>query len=105
VVVVFGYEPHLAEREVKDYRDALRELGERNTSAAVEEAKRAGVEAVAEVLDQRPAEALLHAAAEHDARMIVVGSHGERPFTAAILGATPHRLVHLSDRPVLIVRA
>ncbi len=103
LVAVFGYEPRLAERQVKDYRDALHEIGEGHTSAAVEKAKAAGVEAVAEVIDQRAAEALLHAATEHDARMIVVGSHGERPLAAAVLGATPHRLVHLSERPVLVV--
>ena len=51
LVAVFGYEPQLAEREVKDYRDALHELGERHTGAAVEKAKAAGVEAVAEVID------------------------------------------------------
>jgi nucleotide-binding universal stress UspA family protein len=105
LIAVFGYEPRLAEREVKDYRDALQELGEGHTRSAVETAKSAGVEAVAEVIDRRAAEALMHAASEHDARMIVVGSHGERPLAAALLGSTPHRLVHLSDRPVLVVRA
>ena len=35
----------------------------------------------------------------------VVGTSGERPLTAAILGSTPHRLVHLSKCPVLVVHA
>ena len=105
LVVVFGYEPRLAEREVKDYRDALHEVGDRHTASAVARAKAAGIEAGAEVVDLRAAEALLQAADKHDARMIVVGSHGERPLTAALLGSTPQRLVHLSERPVLVVRA
>jgi nucleotide-binding universal stress UspA family protein len=40
-----------------------------------------------------------------DARMIVVGSYGEKPLRGAIIGSTPHRLLHLSERPVLVVRA
>jgi len=36
--------------------------------------------------------------------MIVVGSYGEKPLRGAILGSTPHRLLHLTERPVLVVR-
>ena len=39
----------------------------------------------------------------HDARMIVVGTYGESPIKGAILGSTPHKLLHLSERPVLVV--
>ncbi len=106
LVVVFGYHaPPLTEREVADHREALHELGERETGAALEEATAAGVSATKEVVQARPAEALVQVADEHDARMIVVGSYGERPITGALLGSTPHRLVHLSERPVLVVRA
>ena len=38
--------------------------------------------------------------------MIVVGSYGERPLKGAIIGSTAQkRLLHLSERPVLVVRA
>jgi nucleotide-binding universal stress UspA family protein len=56
------------------------------------------------VVEKGPAEALAELAGERNADMIVVGSHGERPIAAAILGSTPHRLLHLSSRPVLVVR-
>jgi nucleotide-binding universal stress UspA family protein len=105
LVVVFGYSPGLAERQVADHRQALHELADRETAKGVETAKAAGLDAVAAAVGERPAEALVHVADEHDARMIVVGSYGERPITGAILGSTPHRLVHLSERPVLVVRA
>ena len=36
--------------------------------------------------------------------MIVVGSHGESPLKGAIIGATPYKLVQLSETPVLVVR-
>ena len=37
--------------------------------------------------------------------MIVVGTHGEAPFAGAILGSVPHKLLHRSKRPVLVVPA
>ena len=37
------------------------------------------------------------------ARMIVVGTHGEHPLTGAVLGSVPHKLLHLSHVPVLVV--
>ena len=35
---------------------------------------------------------------------IVVGSYGERPLKALLVGSTPHKLLHLTDVPVLVVR-
>jgi len=29
---------------------------------------------------------------------------GETPLKAVVIGSTPHRLVHLTDTPVLVVR-
>jgi nucleotide-binding universal stress UspA family protein len=55
--------------------------------------------------ERETAEGLIEVADEHDARMIVVGSHGERPLKSALVGSTPTRLLHLSERPVLVVRA
>jgi len=54
--------------------------------------------------EQPSAEALIAVAEEHDARMIVVGSYGERPLKSALVGSTPTRLLHLAERPVLVVR-
>lgn len=104
LVVVFGYAPRIVEREAKDYMDALEEIGAKATSEAVARATEAGVAAEAVVIGERAAEALISVADQRDASMIVVGSHGERPIAAAILGSTPHRLLHLSSRPVLVVR-
>ena len=39
----------------------------------------------------------------NDARAIIVGSYGESPLKSAILGSTPHRLLHDAHRPVLVV--
>ena len=52
---------------------------------------------------ERPVDALIAEAEARDARAIVVGSYGESPIKGAILGSTPHKLLHLSTRPVLVV--
>ena len=37
--------------------------------------------------------------------MIVVGSYGDPPLKGMILGSTPNKLLHLAERPVLVVPA
>jgi nucleotide-binding universal stress UspA family protein len=61
------------------------------------------VEAEVQLVQKRPSAALTELAEREDARMIVVGTYGESPIKGAILGSTPHKLLHLSDRPVLVV--
>jgi nucleotide-binding universal stress UspA family protein len=105
LTVVFGFDANPVGGEALDYWDALREHGKRTLTKAVEEAKKAGVEVETVVAEEAPADALSDLARERDASMIVVGSRGERPIAAALLGSTPHRLLHLSERPVLVVRS
>ncbi|HEY8583408.1 MAG TPA: universal stress protein [Capillimicrobium sp.] len=106
VVVAFGYEPPGALGEERGAaRQAVRELGERVTSHALARAQAEGVEAELALVDAAPVDALLQLADERDARMIIVGSYGEHPLKGAILGSTPHKLLHLAERPVLAVPA
>jgi len=69
----------------------------------MEATRAAGVDAQVELLDQKPVDALLNLAERRDARFIVVGSYGESPLRGAVLGSTPHKLLHLSERPVIVV--
>lgn len=55
------------------------------------------------LVPRRPTEALLGLVDERDARMIVVGTASERPLTGVILGSVPHKLLHRSPVPVLVV--
>ena len=57
------------------------------------------------MVPKRGTEALVDAADERDARMIVVGSYGDSPLKGVILGSTPNKLLHLADRPILVVPA
>ena len=38
-------------------------------------------------------------------RFIVVGSYGESPIKGAIVGSVPHKLLQISETPVVVVRA
>jgi nucleotide-binding universal stress UspA family protein len=103
LVVVFGYGIPLPERQSADYRDALHELGQKFIREAGERADAAGVTVESELVFEKAAQALADAAVKHDARVVVVGAHGEGPIRGALLGSTAHKLLHLSERPVLVV--
>jgi nucleotide-binding universal stress UspA family protein len=106
VVVVFAYAPGgYGGGEVPEQRRAVEEFGENVTQEAVEAAKSAKVDCKVEMINEHPHDALITIGDKHDARMIVVGSHGDNPIKGAIIGATPYKLVQMSDRPVLVVRA
>lgn len=89
--------------ELRAHRDALMEIGQHALDRAVEHARQHGVETEIRLVDAKPAQALLQVADEVDATVIVVGTTGESPLRSAMLGSTPHKLLHLSTRPVLCV--
>ena len=104
IVVGFGYEPGGYGEEHAAHREEVRKFGERITAAALARDRRGGRSRRAvELVAERPVDALISLAESHDARAIVVGTHGEHPAKAAFLGSTPHRLLHVSSRPVLVV--
>ena len=102
VVIAFGYELNPVAGELHDYHAALKELAtKRLTEATALAADDADVEAV--IVEKAPAAGLVALADERDARVIVVGTRGESPIRGALLGSTPHKLLQLSNRPVLVV--
>ncbi len=106
LVVVFAAAPGgYGGGEVPEQRKAVEEFGQKVTQEAVDAAKAAKVDCTVEMINEHPHDALITAGDKHDARMIVVGSHGDHPVVGAIIGATPYKLVQMSDRPVLVVRA
>ena len=103
IVVAFGAGVYPI-GEDSDHERLLRERGTGLADEALAAIRAAGVsECEAAVVDARPAEALLRVAADRGARMIVVGTQGEHPLTGAVLGSVPHKLLHLSQVPVLVV--
>jgi nucleotide-binding universal stress UspA family protein len=105
VIFVFAYWTNPAGGDVAEMLTALRELGEGHLRGAQALAEAAGVSGRGELANAVPSVGLVELADRHDARMIVVGSYGEAPLKGALVGSTAHKLVHLSERPVLVVRA
>ena len=105
-MITYGYAPpgNVGE-EFKQHREALIELGRKMTGEAKSQAAAAGVDAQVELVEEHGAAALLSVAERHGARFIVVGTYGESPLKGAILGSTPHKLLHLSKVPVVVVPA
>jgi nucleotide-binding universal stress UspA family protein len=106
LVIGYGVEPPgFVGEEYKEHRRALEEMGNRATAAALDRAQAGGVDAEVALVSEKPAPALISLAKKHGARFIVVGTYGESPLRGAMLGSTPHKLVHLSDVPVVVVPA
>ena len=104
IVIVFAFEiPAAYGGETGDYRRAVRQLAEQAAAKAAERVAQAGVEHEVDLIPERPAEGLVHAAERHGASLIVVGTHGEHPLAGAVLGSVPHKLLHVSRVPVLVV--
>lgn len=105
VTVAFGYEVNPMAGEVQDYAAALRELAHKRVeeAAGIAAAEHGQIDAV--LIEKSAAQALTDLADERDARLIVVGSHGESPIQGALIGSTSHKLLHIANRPVLVVPA
>ncbi len=80
--------------------------GEAVVEKIVADLKAAGVSAEGEIREANfghIAAAILHAAHDHDARMVVLGSHSRTDLPRIPLGSVASRLLHTASRPVLIV--
>jgi nucleotide-binding universal stress UspA family protein len=104
LILAFASHTNPGGGEVADAATAIHERAEAVLEAALEQARAAGVSARAEVVHGRPHEALATLAEEQGAQLIAVGSYGERPLRALIVGSTPPRLMHVTSVPVLVVR-
>ena len=104
LVLVYGAAPPggMGE-EARSHREALMEMGRSATARALDKAESAGVTTTVRLVLAKPAEALIQVGDELDATVIVVGTEGDSPIRGALLGSTPHKLLHLTNRPVLCV--
>jgi nucleotide-binding universal stress UspA family protein len=103
---------HLREREMGVKTGAL--LPDETTdqanaavAASVEVFAQAGVKAHGEVRNTifgYAAREIVNDAREVGADVIVMGSRGRGDIAGLLLGSTAHKVIHLSDRPVLVVR-
>ena len=105
LVIAFGYAPAPIGGDVADLSKAIEDLGETLTSEAAATAHTldASVTVQTELVNDRPAEAILRAADQYDALAIVVGAAGRGPMAGALLGSVTYQVVHRSTRPVVVV--
>jgi nucleotide-binding universal stress UspA family protein len=76
-------------------------------AASIEVLTQAGVKAHGEVRNTifgLAVREIVNDAIEVDADVIVMGSRGRGDIAGLLLGSTAHKVIHLSDRPVLVVR-
>lgn len=106
LVVVHVFEPlaHLGEVEPPiDFAEmeeaAKRRLGEDWCAPCVS----LGVPYTTRVVEGDPADALIAAATEEQADLIVVGSRGLSGVRSLLAGSTSTKLLHRSDRPVVVI--
>ena len=102
---------HLLEKEVYAQLGDVPSESDQEADEAVRDGvstlRQAGVDAEGDI---RPttfghaAREILADAKEHDADIIIMGSRGRSDFAGAILGSTAHKVIHLTDRPVLVIR-
>jgi nucleotide-binding universal stress UspA family protein len=80
--------------------------GEGVVAKIVADLQAAGVSAESEIRETNLghiARAILHAAQDHDARLVVLGSSSRTDLPRLLLGSVASRLLHIATRPVLIV--
>jgi nucleotide-binding universal stress UspA family protein len=59
---------------------------------------------VRDTLYGHAAQEIVSEAQEQGASVIVMGSRGRGDLAGLVLGSTAHKVIHLADRPVLVVR-
>jgi nucleotide-binding universal stress UspA family protein len=103
---------HLREREVvartgMTLTDESMDEARASVATAVDKLTAAGIKAHGEVgttLYGHAARSIIDDAIERDVDVIVMGSRGRGDLAGLVLGSTAHKVIHLTDRPVLIVR-
>ncbi len=103
---------HLREREIGAKigvlaSDETTDDANAKVAACVEALHEAGVKAHGEVRNTifgYAAREIVNDAREIGADIIVMGSRGRSDIAGLLLGSTAHKVIHLSDRPVLVVR-
>lgn len=102
---------HVREREVTgpagSPADESPAEAEEPIASALAMLKQAGVEAHGEVvvaLHGQVAKVLLERAQTNDVAMIMLGTRGLAEITSTLIGSTAHKVIHLADRPVFVVR-
>jgi nucleotide-binding universal stress UspA family protein len=101
---------HVIEREVSKFAVSSAETTEDAQTlvdAAVQKLASADIAVHGEIghaVYGYAASEIISLARAHDAGVIVMGSRGRGDLAGLLVGSTAHKVIHLSDRPVVVVR-
>ena len=102
---------HLREREIMPKAGLMArespDEAQATVDTAVEKLTAAGITARGEVRNTifgYAAREIVADAIEHDVGVIIMGSRGRGDLAGLVLGSTAHKVLHLTDRPVLVIR-
>jgi nucleotide-binding universal stress UspA family protein len=102
---------HLREREVMPRAGLIEtetsDEAQAQVEAAVAEFTKAGIKAhgiVRSTIYGYAAREIVEGAKDLDVSVIIMGSRGRGDLAGLVLGSTAHKVIHLADRPVLVVR-
>ena len=94
---------HTAEYTGDQILNALRAEGERATAAVADRGKEREIPVETDVRTGTPHREILEYADEHDADLVVMGTHGRTGLDRYLLGSVTEKIVRLSPVPVLTV--
>jgi len=97
----FAFDPVAVVPEVAEAEEAR---ARRALAAAADAARAAGLELEEIVAEGDPVEAICETAADRDAALVVIGSHGWGTIRRLLFGSVSGGVLHHSERPVLVVR-
>jgi nucleotide-binding universal stress UspA family protein len=90
----------------KEFDEASVELARQTADEGAKLAAAAGFKSPQpQIAHGKPREAILEAAREHSARVIVMGNRGQGGAESAIFGSVSTAVLHRAQVPVLVVRA
>ncbi|HEY7139016.1 MAG TPA: universal stress protein [Methylomirabilota bacterium] len=97
----FGYVPAETYEAIDQ---ATRRQAQKQLTALVGRARKAGVRATGRLLDGAPQDQIPRAARRGRADLLVIGTHGRTGVSKILLGSVAERLVRVAPCPVLTVR-
>ena len=96
---------YLGEPWREQFAGSVHAAGRDMADRAADVLREAGVEAVVEVLEGSPADAILRVADVRECDLIVMGSRGRGDLTSLLLGSVSHRVIAHAHVPVLVAKS
>lgn len=107
LVIGFGFEPPRAGGEVGALRGEIEKVGEEFGASALDQVRAldADLDARVELVQDRPADALVRLADALDASYLVVGHRQRHLLAEVFIGSTLEGVLAETSRPVVVVQA